>query len=90
MVSEWMENGNIVEFVGRDRHVNRTELVRRPSIPTPTNPYLCALQLVDVANGLAYMHGLRMVHGDLKGVRVSLKLCVSTLTSRPFEGEYPN
>jgi serine/threonine protein kinase len=26
------------------------------------------VQLVDVANGLAYMHGLRVVHGDLKGV----------------------
>ena len=28
MVSEWMGNGNINEFVERDRHVNRTELVR--------------------------------------------------------------
>jgi serine/threonine protein kinase len=29
-----------------------------------------SVQLVDVASGLTYMHGLRMVHGDLKGVRV--------------------
>jgi hypothetical protein len=36
MVSEWMENGNIIEFVERDKHVNRTELVRFPSISTPT------------------------------------------------------
>ena len=28
MVSAWMENGNINEFVERDRHVNRIELVR--------------------------------------------------------------
>jgi len=28
MVSAWMENGNINEFVGKDRHVNRIELVR--------------------------------------------------------------
>ena len=34
MVSEWMEHGNINEFVGKDKHVNRTELVRRPSTPT--------------------------------------------------------
>jgi serine/threonine protein kinase len=34
MVSEWMENGNIVQFVGKDKHVNRTELVRCPLIPT--------------------------------------------------------
>jgi len=28
MVSVWMENGNINEFVGKDQHVNRIELVR--------------------------------------------------------------
>jgi len=27
MVSAWMENGNINEFVGKDQHVNRVELV---------------------------------------------------------------
>ena len=32
MVSEWMEHGNINEFIERDRHVNRTELVCRHSI----------------------------------------------------------
>jgi len=28
MVSAWMENGNMNEFVEKDRHVNRIELVR--------------------------------------------------------------
>jgi len=28
MVSSWMENGNINEFVEKDRHANRIELVR--------------------------------------------------------------
>ena len=28
MVSEWMDNGNINEFVEKDQHVNRTVLVR--------------------------------------------------------------
>ena len=28
------------------------------------------LQLGDVARGLTYMHSQRMVHGDLKGVRL--------------------
>ena len=27
------------------------------------------MQLVEAATGLEYMHGLNMVHGDLKGVR---------------------
>ena len=31
LVSEWMENGNVNEFIERDRHVNRAELVRRHS-----------------------------------------------------------
>ena len=30
LVSEWMENGNINEFIERDQHVNRVELVRYP------------------------------------------------------------
>jgi serine/threonine protein kinase len=38
MVSEWMDHGNINEFVEEDRHVNRAELVRRSSIPTSTKP----------------------------------------------------
>ena len=28
LVSEWMENGNINEFIEKDQHVNRAELVR--------------------------------------------------------------
>jgi serine/threonine protein kinase len=36
MVSEWMDNGNIIEFVARYEHLNRAELVRCLSIPFPT------------------------------------------------------
>jgi len=28
LVSEWMENGNINDFIERDPHVNRVDLVR--------------------------------------------------------------
>jgi len=28
LVSEWMENGNINDFIKRDRDINRAELVR--------------------------------------------------------------
>ena len=33
MVSEWMENGNINQFIEKDRDVNRVDLVRYR--PTP-------------------------------------------------------
>lgn len=52
MVSEWMDNGNITEFVQKDYDANRIAL------------------LADVANGLEYMHDLRIVHGDLKGANI--------------------
>ena len=37
MVFEWMENGNIIDFVGKDKYVNPTKLVRHRSMPTPTS-----------------------------------------------------
>ena len=39
MVSEWMEHGNINEFVEKNRHVNHAELVRCSSILVPTQPH---------------------------------------------------
>ena len=73
MVSEWMPNGNINQFVTAHQDANRFQLVSSPPQPydprqSPTTTLL--LQLGDVAEGLIYMHGQGVVHGDLKGVRV--------------------
>ena len=35
LVSEWMENGNINDFIERYRHVNRVELVRYSPLHEP-------------------------------------------------------
>ena len=37
LVSEWMEHGNINEFIERDEHINRVELVRcvEPDLTAP-------------------------------------------------------
>ncbi|KAF9644756.1 kinase-like protein [Thelephora ganbajun] len=57
MVSEWMDNGNINEFLGKKgTSVNRLELV-------------CPLE---ITRGLIYMHDRRIIHGDLKGVNIMI------------------
>ena len=67
MISEWMDNGNINEYVKGHEGVNRVQLVSN-DITSRRNECNWLIQLVDVANGLEHMHGLHMVHGDLKGV----------------------
>ena len=75
MASEWMTNGNIVEFLKENPDANRFELVGFPF----KNPFPCSIpcslkfgsliQLADVARGSIYIHQRGMIHGDLKGVR---------------------
>ena len=68
MVSEWMANGNIVEYV-RSKAGNHLKLVSFNRI------FLCyslsTLQLADAIEGLKYLHNADIVHGDLKGVSLS-------------------
>ena len=68
MISEWMDHGNINEFVEKHEGINRVQLVS-DSTASCEDMFDRSIQLVDAANGLEYMHGLQMVHGDLKGVQ---------------------
>jgi len=68
MISEWMDQGNINEFVRRYDGVNRVQLVSRERLVSCEDRHDRFIQLVDAANGLEYMHSSSMVHGDLKGV----------------------
>ena len=67
MISEWMDQGNINEFVKRYDGVNRVQLVshRLVSFGDRRDRFI---QLAEAASGLEYMHNSNMVHGDLKGV----------------------
>ena len=71
MVSEWMTNGNINEFVGAHPEANRLGLVGSlfEHLLSPFPSLTARLpQLGDVARGLDYLHSEGVVHGDLKGV----------------------
>ena len=67
MVSEWMVNGSINEFIKANRDANRFTLVGLP-FRSLLRPALTLRQLKGVTKGLIYMHYQGMVHGDLKGV----------------------
>ena len=79
MITEWMDQGNINEFVKKFEGVNRVQLVS-PGFIAPGNRCDCAIELVDAATGFEYMHSVNMVHGDLKGVRSLRSLEVQTFT----------
>ena len=76
MVSEWMVNENINEFVKAHREANPLELVRFHSYHIPRLLLIRASsQLKEVTSGLMYIHSQGMIHGDLKGVRLSMSTC---------------
>ena len=66
-VSEWMPNGTLTQYLGKNPGVNRVDLVSFPLVTT-TLLVLFSSKLLDVAEGLAYLHAKHAAHGDLKGV----------------------
>ncbi|KDQ58598.1 hypothetical protein JAAARDRAFT_34422 [Jaapia argillacea MUCL 33604] len=58
MVSPWMHHGHILEYLGRYRPVG-----------VDVNKLLC-----QIAAGLQYLHGRRVVHGDLRGVNILIDM----------------
>ncbi|KAL0059673.1 Guanine nucleotide-binding protein alpha-2 subunit [Marasmius tenuissimus] len=54
LISPWMENGNLLQYLKATRRADVDHIV-----------LAC-----DVAAGLAYLHGEKVVHGDLKGLNV--------------------
>ena len=66
IISEWMPGGDLRTYINSYPHTDRVALVS-------VLLYLCDLpphfyQLVDVANGLNYLHSCGVIHGDIKGV----------------------
>ena len=66
-VSEWMPNGTLTQYLGKNSGVNRIGLVS-PSRSSNASLVSFFFELLDVAEGLAYLHAKHATHGDLKGV----------------------
>ena len=69
MVSQWMANGNIMEYISKNAG-NHLKLVGHDH--TCPCHVLSTFQLVDAAEGLRYLHNANIVHGDLKGVSLPI------------------
>jgi serine/threonine protein kinase len=69
MVSPWMAQGNIVEYLKRSPNSNRFQLVSegRTLVCIMLNIGFCE-QVSEIASGLSYLHSMEVIHGDLRGV----------------------
>ena len=73
VLTEWMPNGNVMQYTRSNPEANRLQLVG-PLAVSPRLPVTIIknIQLSEVMSGVAYLHELSIVHGDLKGVSLVL------------------
>ena len=63
-----MPGGELRDHITNNRDANPIQLVSLSHhVPHSISS---SFQLLDVAEGLAYLHSCDVIHGDLKGVRV--------------------
>ena len=78
ILTEWMPNGNVMQYARSNPRANRLRLVSSPPQPNIILFLLATLELSEVMSGVAHLHKLRIVHGDLKGVSTPFSTPPST------------
>ncbi|EMD37239.1 hypothetical protein CERSUDRAFT_123937 [Gelatoporia subvermispora B] len=91
LVSEWMSHGSVDAYLKQNPTANRLRLVRANccnivyTVPTDYD----AFKLADTSAGLAYLHEMGIMHGDLKSMNIlvnSLKVaCLSDFGLAAFD-----
>ncbi|KAJ7574471.1 kinase-like domain-containing protein, partial [Mycena floridula] len=67
MVSPWMKNGTILNYLSANGHANIERRVRKVGFDCA---WLKVLQILEIAQGLQYLHSQGIVHGDLRGSNI--------------------
>jgi serine/threonine protein kinase len=68
LVSEWMDNGTVMAYLRSHATISRIPLVRLSWTSGNGLIVYSVMQMLDVANGLMYMHKLDLVHCNMKSV----------------------
>lgn len=68
LVSPYIDNGSLPEYLRRHPDLDRLRIVSRPALRAGRRSN--TFQLREIAEGLAYLHEHRVVHGDVKGHNV--------------------
>jgi serine/threonine protein kinase len=92
MVSPWMSRGTLAQLISSTNvpGPNRIRLVRllvSLRVTLTLTPYL-ERKLQQVAEGIAYLHLLKIVHGDIHGVCSDFSLFAQQLLPNLGPGQY--